>query len=87
MYDFTTLSNYLCCVELTYALVIDVPVIFRLTSEKTMKRKKFPLLEITFLHYLVVFKETKIVGTTFGILYSFPPKVTLILQGLDSYTS
>jgi hypothetical protein len=48
-----------------------------------MKKRKFAVWEITFLHCLVEIKEITIGGTASGILYNFLFKVIIILGGLD----
>ena len=86
MYYSTTLSSCFCCVEIPFAEVMDVAMIFHSLLERIMKRMDLLIKEITFLDYLSKIKETTVVGTIYGILYGYLPKVTVTLQGLDSYT-
>ena len=52
-----------------------------------MKKKKFPVEEMNFLHFLADIKEITLGGTASGIMYNFLVKVIITLQGLDSYTT
>ena len=53
------------------------------------KKKKiwFLIWEMILLHWLAKIKEMAVGGATSGILYSLLPKVIIMLQGLDSYTT
>ena len=51
------------CVE-----VVDVVATFHLLSERIMERMNFLVWEITFLHCLVVMRDTTVLGTASGIL-------------------
>ena len=42
---------------------------------------------MSLLHYFGVTKEMAVGGATFGILYKLFSKVTIIMRGLDSYTT
>jgi hypothetical protein len=52
LYSSTILSTYFCCVERPCVEAMDADVTFYSLLEKIMKKKNFPVWEITFLHCL-----------------------------------
>ena len=87
LYDSTILSTCFCCIEGFCVEAMDVAVIFRYSSERTMKSTNLPVWEITFLHCFAVMRDTAVAGSASSILQSFFTKVIMTLRGLDSYTT
>ena len=78
-YDSMILSTYFLCVEGLCLEAVDVDVIFRSPSKQTMNITNFLVWEITFLHYFIVMRDTALVESVSGILYSFFTKVIMTL--------
>ena len=84
-YSSMTLSICSYHVEEPYLEVMDIVFFFPLG--RIIKKTNLPVLEMSLLHCFVVTKEMVVGGATYDILYKLFPKVTIITQGLDSYTT
>ena len=84
-YSSTTLSIFCCRAEEPFLEVMAI--VFFLSWERIIRKKKFLVWEMSLLHCFVVTKEIVGGGGTSGILYKLFPKVTIKMRGRDSYTA
>ena len=79
LYSSTTLSTFFCNTREPFLGAMDVATISPLVWDKNRKKTNFIVWEMILLHFLVDIKEMVVGRATSGILYSFLPKVIIIV--------
>ena len=85
MSTYSSMTLSICCCRVEDPCLEVVATILFFPWGRIIRKKNFPVFEMSLLHCFIVTKEIAADNGTYGIMYNLFPKVTITTRGRDSY--